>query len=80
MLVFVCDVEDEARSGGKGRKLQDPDDRWETKVKISVIRRCWIVVSYVGVSVSLMFLVHGGVGGWLPVVCRTWSDVVDRCY
>ena len=45
VLVFVWEVDDDARSGGRGRKLQDPDGRWETSVKISVIRRCCIVVS-----------------------------------
>ena len=44
----VDEVEELARRGGRGRKLQDPEGRWETSVKISVMRRCWIVVSWGG--------------------------------
>lgn len=36
----VEEVDEEARSGGRGRKLQDPAGRCETRVKISVISRC----------------------------------------
>ena len=35
----------EARSGGRGRKLQDVAGRLATRVKISEIRRCWTDVS-----------------------------------
>jgi hypothetical protein len=34
------------RRGGRGRKLQEPGVRWETRVKISEMRRCWTLVSY----------------------------------
>ena len=54
VLVLVWEVEEEARRGGRGRKLQDPDGRWDTSVKISVMRRCWIVVSYTDVSAGRM--------------------------
>ena len=47
----VDEVEELARRGGRGRKLQEPVGRWETRVKISVMRRCWIVVSWVVVVV-----------------------------
>lgn len=43
----VWDVEEEARRGGRGRKLQDPGARWETSVNISEMRRCWTDVSWV---------------------------------
>jgi hypothetical protein len=33
------------RSGGRGRKLQDPGGRLLTRVKISEMRRCWTDVS-----------------------------------
>ena len=35
-----------ARRGGRGKKLQLPAGREETRVKISDIRRCWTEVSY----------------------------------
>lgn len=44
------EVLDDARSGGSGRKLQDPAGRWETSVNISVISLCCMVVSYDTVS------------------------------
>jgi len=47
LVLVVVDVEEEASSGGRGRKLHDPEGRWETRLKISVMRRCWMVVSYV---------------------------------
>jgi hypothetical protein len=28
------------RRGGRGRKLQEPEARWETRVKISEMSRC----------------------------------------
>lgn len=34
-----------ARSGGSGRKLQEVEGRWETRVKISEMRRCCTPVS-----------------------------------
>jgi len=37
--------DDGVRSGGRGRKLQEEGGRWETRVKISVMRRCWTEVS-----------------------------------
>lgn len=39
--------EEGVRRGGRGRKLQVEGGRWETRVKISVIRRCWTEVSWV---------------------------------
>jgi hypothetical protein len=39
---------EEARSGGRGRKLQAVEDRVETRVKISVMSRCWTEVSCPG--------------------------------
>lgn len=44
-LEEVEEVEELARSGGRGRKLQDPAGRWETREKISEMRRCWTDVS-----------------------------------
>jgi hypothetical protein len=41
----VAEVEDAARRGGRGRKLQEPAGRLETRVKISEMRRCWMLVS-----------------------------------
>lgn len=35
----------EARSGGRGRKLQDPAGRAATRVKISDSNFCWTLVS-----------------------------------
>jgi hypothetical protein len=43
--LVVEEVEARERSGGRGRKLQEPAGRWETRVKISVMRRCWTEVS-----------------------------------
>jgi len=40
-------VDCEERRGGRGRKLQEPGVRWETRVKISEMRRCWTLVSCV---------------------------------
>lgn len=39
------EVEEEARRGGRGRKLHEPEGRFETSVKISDISRCWTDVS-----------------------------------
>jgi hypothetical protein len=39
-------VDWEESRGGRGRKLQEPGVRWETRVKISEMRRCWTLVSY----------------------------------
>lgn len=39
------DVDEEARRGGRGRKLQAELGRVETRVKISDMRRCWTAVS-----------------------------------
>lgn len=39
------EVPEAARRGGRGRKLQDPEGRFETRVKISDMRRCCILVS-----------------------------------
>lgn len=39
------EVPEAASKGGKGRKLQDPGARLETKVKISEMSRCWMEVS-----------------------------------
>lgn len=36
----------ERGGGGYGRKLQDVGGRWETRVKISEIRRCCTLVSW----------------------------------
>jgi hypothetical protein len=36
----VWEVPELARSGGRGRKLQEPEGRFETSVKISEISRC----------------------------------------
>jgi hypothetical protein len=45
-VVFeVEEVEARERRGGRGRKLQEPEGRWETRVKISEMRRCWTEVS-----------------------------------
>ena len=41
----VEEVEARERRGGRGRKLQEPVGRWETRVKISEMRRCWTEVS-----------------------------------
>jgi hypothetical protein len=46
----VEDVPEEASRGGRGRKLQEPEGRWETRVKISDMRRCWTDVSCIVVS------------------------------
>lgn len=46
------EVEEDARRGGRGRKLQEPEGRCETSVKISEMRRCWMVVSCEEVSVE----------------------------
>jgi len=77
VLVLVWEVEEEARRGGRGRKLQDPDGRWDTSVKISVMRRCWIVVSYIDVSAGRIW--HGGVV-WMYKLCvelgQTWLTIV----
>lgn len=43
----VWDLEEEARRGGRGRKLHDPEGRLETRVKISEMSRCWTDVSCV---------------------------------
>jgi hypothetical protein len=43
--VEVVLVEEAARRGGSGRKLQEPGGRLETRVKISDMSRCWIDVS-----------------------------------
>jgi hypothetical protein len=43
--VEVVLVDEAARRGGSGRKLQEPGGRLETRVKISEMRRCWIDVS-----------------------------------
>jgi hypothetical protein len=43
--LVVWEVDEEARRGGRGRKLQEPAGRWETRVKISEMRRCWTLVS-----------------------------------
>ena len=39
-------VDWEESRGGRGRKLQEPGVRCETRVKISEMRRCWTLVSY----------------------------------
>jgi hypothetical protein len=39
-------VDWEESRGGRGRKLQEPGARWETRVKISEMRRCWTLVSW----------------------------------
>lgn len=44
-LLGTVEVEELARRGGRGRKLQDPAGRWDTRVNISDIRRCWTDVS-----------------------------------
>jgi hypothetical protein len=44
----VEDVDCELSSGGRGRKLQEPGARVETRWKISEIRRCWTDVSCTG--------------------------------
>jgi hypothetical protein len=54
---FEVDVLEEvegggARRGGRGRKLQEPGGRLDTRVKISEMRRCWTDVSY-QVSISV---------------------------
>jgi hypothetical protein len=41
----VDDVEAVWRRGGRGRKLQEPGARVDTRWKISAIRRCWTDVS-----------------------------------
>ena len=46
-VVMVVLAEVGESIGGRGRKLQAVLARWETRVKISEMRRCWIVVSYV---------------------------------
>lgn len=40
-----CEVPEAARRGGSGRKLQEPAGRFETRVKISDMRRCCMLVS-----------------------------------
>jgi len=44
--VFVLEEGGGARRGGRGRKLQEPGGRFDTRVKISEMRRCWTEVSY----------------------------------
>lgn len=41
----LVEPEGGASSGGRGRKLQEPDGRLATSENISAIRRCWILVS-----------------------------------
>lgn len=74
------EVPDAASKGGSGRKLHEPDGRLETKVKISEISRCWILVSCVRDWVrkgALCFVENETVreGNSKPVVYRTWSAV-----
>lgn len=74
--MFVVEVEEDARSGGSGKKLQEPDGRWDTRLKISVINRCCMVVSLRNIS---MCNARWG-GRDVPAVYRTLSDVVDHYY
>lgn len=37
---------DAARTGGRGRKLHAPSGRFDTRANISLIRRCWMLVSW----------------------------------
>lgn len=48
-----------ASNGGRGRKLQDPVGRFDTRVKISEIKRCWMLVSYMTMS-SMRPIARGG--------------------
>lgn len=45
-------VLDSASRGGRGRKLQLLEGRWDTRVKISDIKRCWTDVSFSRLSVA----------------------------
>lgn len=44
-LAGLVEVLEPARRGGRGRKLQALFERFDTRVKISEIRRCWTDVS-----------------------------------
>jgi hypothetical protein len=64
-------------AGGRrayGRKLHEEEGRLDTRVKISEIRRCWTLVSWLALTTTM----HGG-GVAEPVGCRTWSGGVARC-
>ena len=61
-----------------GRKLQAEAGRWETRVKISVIRRCCTLVSWheceeVDQKTDRRM-------GRLPAGCRIWSAGAARSY
>ncbi len=61
------DVLEEARSGGRGRKLRLPEGRWETRVKISEMRRC---------STEVSWFLLAGLGRFLT---RTYELGVELC-
>jgi hypothetical protein len=85
VLEFVDGVDCVERSGGRGRKLQEPGTRWETRLKIWEMRRCWTLVSYIWHCQEHELLVvrkglYNKVGSSEPAACRILSGgVVLSC-